>query len=571
MTNVLLVDDDENFIDVAKMHLEDQEPSFMLTTSNSAEEAFIKLAETQYDVIISDYKMPKMNGLAFLKSLRERDNSTPFIMFTGQGREEVAMDALNLGADYYLMKGADAKSTFGELAHIIRQVAEHKRIEEALRESEELFSKAFQLSPQPIVISRLSDGLILEVNEALVRTGGYSREDLIGHTSVGRGLIRTEVRERLKEIFQEQGALRNFEASFFTQTGEERLGSFSGEVINLGDELCLIIVVDDITERKQAEEAVRRERDLIQQYLDTVGVILDVLDRQANIVMINKKGCEVLGYDNDAELLGKNWIDTVRAEDDREAVRELYKALMEGDLNLIERYEDTIITRTGEERVISWHHSLLRDESGGVSGILSSGTDITDQKRAETALQESEETLRKIIDAIPVGISITSPEGQVIEANSAAWKINGYDSKEDFLQINATALWHDPTEREKYVELLKGNVLRDFEAQFKKKDGTVFWGSATSIMQMLNNRAQLINTFQDITERKQAEEALQQSEEKFYKMFNEANDLMVLLDEQGKLVELNQKGCELANLERDQLVGKDFVELDVVLPQDIPF
>ncbi|MHA2273788.1 MAG: PAS domain S-box protein, partial [Candidatus Hodarchaeales archaeon] len=314
MTNVLLVDDDENLLDIAKTHLENHEPSFMVTTSTSAKNALGKLAEAQFDVIVSDYKMPKMNGLAFLKSLREESNLTPFIIFTGQGREEVAMDALNLGANYYLMKGAHARSTFGELAHIIRQVTEHKQTEEALRESEERFSKAFQLSPQPIIISRLSDGQILEVNEALVRTTGYNREELIGTTSVGGGLVRAEDRDIVKRIFQEQGSLRNFEANFFTKTGEKRIGLFSGEIISIRDELCIIYVVSDITGSKLAEDALRRERDRMQQYLDTVGVLLDVLDTQGNIVLINKKGCEVLGYDNEAELLGKNWIDTCREE-----------------------------------------------------------------------------------------------------------------------------------------------------------------------------------------------------------------------------------------------------------------
>ncbi|MHA2371073.1 MAG: PAS domain S-box protein, partial [Candidatus Hodarchaeales archaeon] len=438
MTNVLLVDDDENLLDIAKTHLENHEPSFMVTTSTSAKNALGKLAEAQFDVIVSDYKMPKMNGLAFLKSLREESNLTPFIIFTGQGREEVAMDALNLGANYYLMKGAHARSTFGELAHIIRQVTEHKQTEEALRESEERFSKAFQLSPQPIIISRLSDGQILEVNEALVRTTGYNREELIGTTSVGGGLVRAEDRDIVKRIFQEQGSLRNFEANFFTKTGEKRIGLFSGEIISIRDELCIIYVVNDITGSKLAEDALRRERDRMQQYLDTVGVLLDVLDTQGNIVLINKKGCEVLGYDNEAELLGKNWIDTCREEKDREWVKRGYQALMTGELDLVTDYEDTIITKDGKKRLISWHHSLLTDETGAISGILSSGTDITEKKakeeenirllhqleqtnrelaKANQDLRESQELFAQFMDHLPAAAFIKDSDGKTLFAN----------------------------------------------------------------------------------------------------------------------------------------------------------
>ncbi|MHA2371196.1 MAG: PAS domain S-box protein, partial [Candidatus Hodarchaeales archaeon] len=438
MTNVLLVDDDKNLLPMAKILLENQEPSFMVTTSTSAKDAFVKLAEAQFDVIISDYKMPEMNGLAFLKILRGESNLTPFIMFTGQGREEVAIDALNLGANYYLMKGADTRSTFGELAHIIRQLAEHKQTEEALRESEERFSKAFQLSPQSIVISRLSDGQILEVNKALVSTTGYSREELIGNTTDELGLVRAEDRERGKRIFQKQGSLSNFEAPFFTKTDEKRIGSFSGEIISIRDELCIIQVIDDITDSRLAEKALRRERDRMQQYLDTAGVNIDVLDAQGNIVLINKKGCEVLGYDNETELLGKNWIDTFRAEKDREGVKRAYRALMAGELDLITHYESSIIAKNGEERLISWHHRLLTDESGAITGILSSGTDITEKKRKEEEnkqlllqleqinrelaktnqdLLESEELFTQFMDHVPAAAFIKDSDGITLFAN----------------------------------------------------------------------------------------------------------------------------------------------------------
>ncbi len=119
---ILLVDDDELFLELAMMELKSHAEHFSVQTTKSTSEALRLLERGEYDAVVSDHKMQGMDGLQFLEKLRRNDIETPFIMVTGQGREEVAMRALNLGADSYLMKGANARSMFGELAHIIRRV-----------------------------------------------------------------------------------------------------------------------------------------------------------------------------------------------------------------------------------------------------------------------------------------------------------------------------------------------------------------------------------------------------------------------------------------------------------------
>jgi DNA-binding response OmpR family regulator len=115
---VLHVDDDVDFLRVVKQILELQD-TFRVDTASSADEAMKRMQTTTYDAIVSDYHMPTKDGLRFLEELREKGNDTPFIIFTGKGREEVAIRALNLGANYYVNKNGNLETVYLELSHSI--------------------------------------------------------------------------------------------------------------------------------------------------------------------------------------------------------------------------------------------------------------------------------------------------------------------------------------------------------------------------------------------------------------------------------------------------------------------
>lgn len=135
---VLYVDDEPELLKQVKLFLEKEDDRFNVDTAKSAEEGLSLLKEENYDAIISNYQMPEMNGLEFLEIIREdKNNDIPFIMFTGKGREEVAMEALNLGADGYLWKGGEPKSQYSVLANSVIQEVERHRAEERKKSSRE--------------------------------------------------------------------------------------------------------------------------------------------------------------------------------------------------------------------------------------------------------------------------------------------------------------------------------------------------------------------------------------------------------------------------------------------------
>jgi len=172
---VLHVDDDPALLDVTEQYLRREDDRLVVETATAPAEGLDLLAEADFDVAVSDYQMPEMNGLEFLERVRE-DSGIPFIIFTGRGREEVAVEALNLGADRYLQKGGDPESQYGLLADAIVQEAAHRRAREELRESEQRYRTLVEALPDIVFITDY-ESKMLWANDALERKTNLTIED----------------------------------------------------------------------------------------------------------------------------------------------------------------------------------------------------------------------------------------------------------------------------------------------------------------------------------------------------------------------------------------------------------
>jgi len=147
-----------------------------------------------------------------------------------------------------------------------------------------------------------------------------------------------------------------------------------------------------LLKRKQAESSLQEERDKARKYLEIAGVILVVLNSDQTVQLINRKGYEVLGYEP-GEIIGKNWFDTFLPEKDRERTRAGFIELISGNIEPIEYFENPVLTKGKEDRIISWHNTVLRDQKGNIVATLSSGEDITERKQVEEALRKAHEEL----------------------------------------------------------------------------------------------------------------------------------------------------------------------------------
>ena len=169
MFSVIYTDDESMLLEVGKKFLE-LSGRLKVETALSAKEAVEIMKEKEIDCIVSDYMMPETDGIEFLRQLREEENNVPFILFTGRGREEIAIEALNAGADFYLQKGGDPVSQFKELEHKIIQAAERRKALNELRKSEEKYRILTEMT-EDILYSLDTKGVITHVGPQVKRYG----------------------------------------------------------------------------------------------------------------------------------------------------------------------------------------------------------------------------------------------------------------------------------------------------------------------------------------------------------------------------------------------------------------
>lgn len=173
--SLLFVDDEPSLLEIGQIFLE-RTPGITVTTSESAEAALKELEQKPFDAIVSDYQMPGMDGIGFLKEIRGRSLTLPFILFTGKGREEIVIKALNSGADYYLQKGGDPGSQYAELAHKVKRSVEQRRAESDLKRKHEVLQAILSASPQGIAYIRSQK--VQWVNDSFAAMLGYQRDEL---------------------------------------------------------------------------------------------------------------------------------------------------------------------------------------------------------------------------------------------------------------------------------------------------------------------------------------------------------------------------------------------------------
>ena len=391
-------------------------------------------------------------------------------------------------------------------------IAERKRAEEEIRESEERFSKAFRASPDGLVISRISDGLILEANDSFVSLSGYDRGELIGKNTIDLGIfVDLADRERMVAILKEQNYVRDFEFMIKRKSGETRLITFSAEPLELHGEHCWLTIARDITERKQAEEALRKSEERFAKAFLTSPDAL-VISRLADgaILEANDSFVSLSGYDRD-ELIGKSTIELGIFVDPTD--RQRMVAILE-EQNYIRDFEFMSRRKSGETRLVNFSAEPL--ELRGERCWLTIGRDITERKRAEEALRESEERFAKAFRASPVGLIITrEADDFILEVNDSWGQTFGYTSDE---VVGKNWTWFDflvdPEECGRAREILEEqNSIRNFEIAAKRKSGETLLVRISTEPIEVRGEPCFVTIIHDITQRKRYEEALRMSEE----------------------------------------------------------
>ncbi|MBN1487539.1 MAG: PAS domain S-box protein, partial [Anaerolineae bacterium] len=291
------------------------------------------------------------------------------------------------------------------------------------------------------------------------------------------------------------------EAHYFTQADLDVFQTLAAQIANA-------------FQSAEAFNIAEQERQRAQTYLNVAGSIIVALDKAGDIILLNKAGCDVLGYE-EAELLGKNWFDVSLPAEIADVVKGVFAQIIAGDIEQTEYYENEILTRSGEMRIVAWRNSLITDDRGHITGVLSSGEDITERKRAEEEIR----TFQTLAEQSTDGILMADLGTQTLTyANQAAYELFGCDYESREMLGKDGALFWAEEELPRLGNVLAQAVREGWQGDVlqRRLDGSTFSANVTTFVlrDAEGNPTQLVIMTRDITERKHAEKILQESEQK---------------------------------------------------------
>jgi PAS domain S-box-containing protein len=449
MYKVLYVDDEPVLLEIAKIFLE-KSKEFTLDITTSASEILKSDKIKSYDAIISDYQMPGMDGITFLKHVHTEFGDIPFIFFTGKGREDVVIAALNNGADYYLNKSIDPRSQFEELAQNMKRVIKRRQAREAIRASEQRLSDLINFLPDPTFAIDL-EGKVIAWNKAIENLTGVQKATIIGESDYIYAL------------------------PFFDKRGP---------------------------------------------------MLLDLILRE-----------------------------------DKEAEKEYPFIRHQDDKLISEMHLPTFYEGRGAD--LWFIASPLYDSNRNITGAIQVIRDISENKRAESGLRESEEQYRSLFEGAPDAILLLE-NSKFVSCNMSAVAVFGCTGKEDILEqslidfsplIQPDRSGSEQRGMEK-ISAAGNGIPQSFEWQFTRQDGTPFFADVILTRVIFGGKKLLQAIVRDISERKEAEKALLTSERTYRDVVEKATELIVRFRPDGTHIFVNDAYCRYFNKSRQDIIGK---------------
>jgi PAS domain S-box-containing protein len=512
LNRILHVDDDLCLLEVSKQILS-MENNFDIDNATSVDEALKKMKNESYDVVVSDYEMPQKNGLEFLKELREQNNQIPFILFTGKGREDVAVKALNLGADRYINKNGSTETVYCELADAIKKTVERKKSRELLAKSESKYHALVENSLQGISILLAAPLRIVFANGAFGKILGYSSQELMSLSPEGiMSLVYHEDRaiffKRMENRLRGEPAGACFEFRAVRKDGSIIWLSSLANRVDYDGQRAVQGMFLDINESKKAMEILSESEQRYRELANFLPEIVFETDLTGKITFFSQRAFEITGFTPEELAKGVNMLSFVVPEERERATENIKKSLAREDHDASEY---TLFKKDG-----STYSALVRTEpifsENKVQGLRGIVVDITHRKRMEDELKVSEERLRLLFEYAPDAYYLNDLKGNFVDGNKGAEEITGFTRSEligkSFLSLNLLSR----NQILKAAKLLALNVLDKptgpDEFILNRKDGAQVSVEIRTHPLKIQGRKLVLGIARNITDRKKSEEEL---------------------------------------------------------------
>ncbi len=421
----------------------------------------------------------------------------------------------------------------------------------------------FFLQPLKLHMIAGPDGTIQHVNGVWWQVLGYSEAELEGASFLD--LVHPDDCEatlREMERLATGDSVFGFENRYRHKNGEYRTLSWSASQ-GVGT-ATIYAAANDITRCKQIESELAESERRFGEVLGNVELASASLDLDGNITFANGYLLRLTGWRFD-EIAGRNWFDVFIPPG--AAVRDvLLRDIREGRVPAA--YENEILTRAGEPRLVAWSNVLLRDGRGAPAGVTGIGVDITERKRMETALRASEAKFSQAFMSSPLLMLLTrAKDAKILEVNPSFESLLGFSREE---AVGATTvglgLWADPADHERLYEALLGRgSVEQMELRLRKRDGGTLIGLLSARLFDLDGEPVLLGSVNDITERKVAEERLRETNAYLESLFNYANAPIIVWDPQFRITRFNHAFEQLSGRSEAEVLGRP---LDVLFPEE---
>lgn len=470
----------------------------------------------------------------------------------GKIKEEIGLRKKNAALTTVLVQAVELDDN--TYIAFCTDISEIKKTEAALKENVQKFRLLFEDAGVHIYTYDLNAKLTM-INKKCAQFMKGKPYEFIGKSVFD--ILPEELAQKNKKRIDEvanKGITIQYEHKFRIWGREFCFFTVAQPIRNIQNEISAIqFISSDITERKIAEQEINKQKEKLTYYLDVLGVVFLVLDNKANILLINRKGCDILGCSSKEELIGKNWFDIAIEVKDRNKVQQVFKKFIAGEIEPYTYFENSIKNASGKQQIIRWHNALLKDKSGKVCGVISSGEDITQNRFAQKALKESETRYQSLLEAITDSVYVIDTNGEVIIVNSATekeWNTNRNNligkricdlfpdfKHTDYHTVFSTVLNNDKSEIIVRNYNLNNKACGWFEVKaFPVQEGIL-----------------CIST--DITQRKKIEEEIRENEHRLRNVIENMPVMMNALDSNGNFIVWNKECEQVTGYAASEIIG----------------
>ncbi|MFO8009462.1 MAG: PAS domain S-box protein [Dehalococcoidia bacterium] len=436
---------------------------------------------------------------------------------------------------------------------------EREEFDRSLRETHEKLRAMFESTTDTIIVTDL-EGTILEANEAATEMTEYPAEILIGMNAFE--LISPEYIDSATEVigqtYQKNRTGYN-EVKFLTANGETRDAEYQTTLLNdsHNNPAGFITITRDITERKRAAERLRQREEKLRIVFDSIGDAITIIDTDGTITEVNEASARFSGFGRE-EIIGRSGLEFVCERDREKVANDILNKFKNRDQALLEY---SLLAKDGKEYAGEVNATLLRDEYNRPVELITVLRDITWRKQMEEQLRESEERLRALFDNAPDAIFTNTLEGTLLDGNRAAEELLGYTKKElvgkSFFEAGILPDEYLNLALQKLEESKKGILTKPVEFELIRKDGSRVTVEIMSITISTEGKGEIMGIARDVTDRRQMEEALQESERNYRVLFERAIEGIVVIDvETMRVVLCNQSAARQYGFEKaEDIIG----------------